>query len=260
MLSFVRENKIAESKALSYENTKKYWLFFGVKTNLMMKKYLRDVKAVFQEHGNPEVAPFQMKYMRNQFAFYGLKAPVWVALTKDIVREKGIPQGESLKELVRLCFDDEYREIQYFALELLQKCIKKQEEDFIGLLEETITTKSWWDTVDWTAAKMVGAHLKRYPSLVPSVPGRWIESDNIWLQRSAILFQLKYKRETNTDLLFRYILRRADSKEFFIQKASGWALREYSKTDPEAVRKFIGENKLAALTRREGMRLMSFGE
>lgn len=221
-----------------------------------MEIYLRDVKSIFQEHGNPEIAPFQMKYMRNQFAFYGLKAAVWVALTKDILREKGMPQGDLLKELARLCFEDEYRELQYFALELVQKSIKKQEEDFIHFLEYLIATKSWWDTVDWIAAKMVGTHLKRFPTLVPSVTDRWIESGNTWLQRSAILFQLKYKKETDADLLFRYILRLADSKEFFIQKGAGWALREYSRTNPQAVKKFIEGNKLAALTRREGLRLM----
>ena len=214
------------------------------------------VKAVFQEHGNPGIAPFQMKYMRNQFAFYGLKAPVWMALAKEVFHKKGIPEGDDLKKLVRLCYEDEYREMHYFALEMVQKVIKKQSEDFVQFLEYLVVTNSWWDTVDWLAAKMVGTHLKRYPGLIPSVTGRWIEGDNMWLQRTAILFQLKYKKDTDAALLFRYILRRADSKEFFIQKAAGWALREYSKTDPGAVLAFVEGNKLAALTKREGLRLI----
>ena len=221
-----------------------------------MKKYLAAVKVLFEEKGDPNIAPMQMKYMRNQFAYYGLKAPVWQALTKEIVVEMGIPTGQELKKLVRLCLDEEYRELHYFALELVQKRIKKQESDFIYFLEELVTTKSWWDTVDWIANKMVGVHLKRYPELVPALPDRWIEGDNIWLQRTAILFQLKYKQATDADLLFRYILRRADSKEFFIQKGAGWALREYSKTNPEAVVAFIENHQLAALTKREGLRLL----
>ncbi|MBK8491937.1 MAG: DNA alkylation repair protein [Saprospirales bacterium] len=221
-----------------------------------MEKYLETVKALFAEKGDPEIAPMQMKYMRNQFAYYGLKAPVWQALTKEIVQEMGIPAGKELIDLVRLCLEEEYRELHYFALELVQKRIKKQEPDFIHFLEELVTTKSWWDTVDWLANKMVGTHFKRYPDLVPAVPDRWIEGENIWLQRTAILFQLKYKQATDADLLFRYILRRADSKEFFIQKAAGWALREYSRTNPEAVVAFVENHRLAGLTKREGLRLL----
>lgn len=219
-----------------------------------MKRYFETVQSLFREKGNPEVAFYQMKYMRNQFPFFGLKAPEWMALAKVVIAENGIPQGEDLKTLVRLCYDDEHREMQFFGLELVQRSIGKQPENFIHFLEELITTKSWWDTVDWLAAKMVGTHLKRYPGLVPSFPDRWIESDNIWLQRTAILFQLKYKKDTDAALLFRYILRRAGSREFFVQKGAGWALREYSKTDPEAVRHFIQNNKLPALTRREGLK------
>ena len=222
-----------------------------------MDQYLKHVKTVFQEHGNPDIAPFQIKYMRNQFNYYGLKAPVWLALTKDIHREKGLPTGEDLKKLARLCFEEEYRELHYFALESVQKSMKNQEIGYVDFLEELITTRSWWDTVDWLAPKMLATHLKRYPSLVPSIPDRFIESDNIWLQRSAILFQLKYKQSTDAALLFRLILRRADSKEFFIQKGAGWALREYSKTNPDAVVEFIEGNKLAALTKREGMKWVS---
>lgn len=219
-----------------------------------MKTYLHDVKTLFEAHGDPEVAPMQMKYMRNQFAFYGLKMPVWRTLAKDIVADKGIPQGEDLKTLVRLCFDDEYREIQLFALELAHKSIKMQERDFIHFLEELLTAKSWWDTVDTIAPRLVATHFRRYPELLPTTTDRWIESDNIWLQRSAIIFQLNAKKDTDAALLFRYILRRADSKEFFVQKGAGWALRQYARTNPEAVKRFIEGNKLPALTRREGMK------
>jgi 3-methyladenine DNA glycosylase AlkD len=222
-----------------------------------MKTYLRDVKALFEAHGDPEVAPMQMKYMRNQFAFYGLKMPAWRALAKDIIAEKGIPQGEDLKTLARLCFDDEYREIQLFALELAHKSNKTQERDFIHLLEELILTKSWWDTVDTIAPRLVAAHFRRYPELLPATTDRWIESDNIWLQRSAIIFQLNAKKDTDAALLFRYILRRADTKEFFVQKGAGWALRQYARTNPEAVRQFIEGNTLPALTRREGLKIIS---
>lgn len=219
-----------------------------------MEAYFQSVKSLFLEKGNPETAFYQEKYMRNLFPFCGLKAPEWMALAKVIIAERGIPADGDLKKLVRLCYEDDNREMQYFGLELLQRSIRDQPEHFIHFLEELLTTKSWWDTVDWLAPKMVGTHFKRFPGLVPVIPDRWIESDNIWLQRSAILFQLKYKQDTDQDLLFRYILRRADSREFFVQKGAGWALREYSKTNPDAVVRFIEGHTLPALTKREGLK------
>jgi 3-methyladenine DNA glycosylase AlkD len=124
----------------------------------------------------------------------------------------------------------------------------------LPVLEELIGVRSWWDTVDFLAPKLAGPLLLRYPELIGTYPGRWIESDNIWYQRSAILFQLDYKQQTDAQRLFDYIRRRADSREFFVQKAAGWALRQYSKTAPDAVREFIAGNELPPLTVREGLK------
>lgn len=95
---------------------------------------------------------------------------------------------------------------------------------------------------------------KKYPQLTKPITLRWITSDNRWLQRIAIIFQLAYKKDTNVDLLYEYVLRKADSKEFFIQKVIGWALRQYAKIDAEGVKRFVGVTDLAALSRREALR------
>ena len=217
-------------------------------------EYLQHVKSVFQAAGDPERAQQQMAYMRNQFEYYGLRAPEWVALSKQIFADKGIPEGEDLQTLARLCMEDEYREINYFALEMVQKVQKKQPEAFIEFFEELITTRSWWDTVDWLS-KLVGIHFRRFPHLIAPVTERWMASGNMWLQRVCLIFQLTYKEKTDTELMFRFILELQDSKEFFIQKAAGWALRQYSKTDPEAVKAFIEAHPgLAPLTKREGLK------
>lgn len=222
----------------------------------LMQAYLQHVKNLFSTHGLPAVAEGQMKYMRHQFEFYGLKAPVWMALAKDIFQAQGIPQGEALKTLVRLCFEEEYRELHYFATEMTQRSLKQQPENFIDFIEELITTKSWWDTVDWLA-KLAGEHFLRYPHLIRPVTERWMQSGNFWLQRCALIFQLRYKNRTDEELMFRYIVHLAGSKEFFIQKGAGWALREYSKTNPEAVRRFVASNKLPPLTQREALKWMN---
>lgn len=213
--------------------------------------YYRFVRDTFQTHGKPEVAQGQMAYMRHQFEYFGLKMAAWTALTKEIIKTEGLPDGAPLQELARLCFADEHREMQYFALECVQRSLKKQPPEFIDFLEALIRTKSWWDTVDWIA-KLVGLHFRRYPELIRPVSEGWMASGHLWLQRVCLIFQLTYKDKTDTALLFGYIRQVADSKEFFLQKGAGWALRQYSKTNPEAVRQFLAETKVAPLTRREG--------
>lgn len=218
-------------------------------------EYYTLVRDSFRSKGNPDTAQGQMWYMRHQFEYFGLKMPQWMAITKAIHKEHGLPEGEDLKQLVRLCFEDDHREMHYFALETVQKSLKKQPAEFIDFLEELILTRSWWDTVDWIN-KLVGLHFQRFPALIPEVTARWMDSGNIWLQRVCLIFQLFYKEKTDTTLLFGYVQRVADSKEFFLQKGAGWALRQYSRTDPAAIRQFVENNRLPALTKREAMRLI----
>jgi 3-methyladenine DNA glycosylase AlkD len=215
--------------------------------------YFSLIRQSFREHGDPAIAPGQMAYMRHQFEYFGLKMPQWMALTKAFYKTYGLPQGEELRSLARLCFADDHRELHYFALETVQKTLKTQPAALTGFLEELILTRSWWDTVDWLA-KLVGEHFRRHPDLIRPVTERWMDSGELWLQRVCLIFQLRYKKDTDAALLFGYIRRIAHSKEFFLQKGAGWALREYSKTDPEAVREFLQNNRVAPLTRREGLK------
>lgn len=221
--------------------------------SLTPAEYRDQVVTLFQQKGDPDRAQGQMWYMRYQFEYFGLKAPEWMALAKALFAKHGIPEGGALIKTARLCYEDDHREANYFAIEMVQKVLKKQDENFIDFLEELIVTKSWWDTVDWLA-KLAGLHFQRFPHQILPVTERWMNSDNMWLQRSAIIFQLKFKSQTNSELLFTYIRRVADSKEFFLQKGAGWALREYSKTAPDVVLEFIKNNALAPLTRREGLK------
>lgn len=216
-------------------------------------EYCQLVREIFRANGNPETAQGQMAYMRHQFDFYGLKKPQQTVLTKQIHLEYGIPEGADLYELVRLCFQEEHREMHYFGLETLEKAMKKQPASCVDLLEELILTRSWWDTVDWIN-KLVGLHFKRYPQLIKPAIERWMRSGNFWLQRVCMIFQLTYKDKTDQALLFDCVRRLANSKEFFLQKGAGWALRQYGKTNPQAVRKFLAEHPVSALTKREAMK------
>ena len=220
---------------------------------LLPTDYYTLVRETFRTHGNPDIALGQMAYMRNQFEFFGLKMRQWMALTKVIHAQNGIPEGNDLKTLVRLCFEDEHREMHYFGLETLQKVLKKQAPECIEFLEELILTRSWWDTVDWIN-KLVGIHFRRYPALTKPVTERWMTSGSIWLQRVCLIFQLTYKDKTDTALLFKYVERVAGSKEFFLQKGAGWALRQYAKINPDLVVAFVAKTRLAPLTRREALK------
>jgi 3-methyladenine DNA glycosylase AlkD len=218
--------------------------------------YYEKIRLLFVEKGNPIYAEKQAAYMKHHFAFFGLNAPAWTALCKDFFQKNGVFKGDELMDFATLCFEDDCRELHYVALEMVQKCVKKENEDFIFFLEQLITTQSWWDSVDWLA-KLVGWHFQRFPHLIVPTTERWMASRNIWLQRISMIFQLTYKEKTDFELMKRYILALSGSKEFFIQKGAGWALRQYSRTNPEAVTLFVGEHpELAPLTKREAMRLI----
>ncbi|HHQ0140352.1 TPA: DNA alkylation repair protein [Listeria innocua] len=191
-------------------------------------------------------------YMKNQFPFLGIRATERKKLVADFLRENGMP--DDLLELVVELFAEEERELQYAAIDLLSRYGKKQASEAIEIYEQLVTTKSWWDTVDGLAGTVVSNHFKLYPDLIPIYNEAWINGDSIWLARTAILFQLKYKEETNAELLFANCEKWLGSKEFFIQKAIGWALRQYAKVDSEAVRVFVNSHTLAPLSRREALK------
>ena len=144
------------------------------------------------------------------------------------------------------------------ALEILKKCEKQLLWKDLKLLEELITTSSWWDTVDFLATNSVGYIIKQNKDKQVSWCEKMMKTQNIWLQRTAILHQLKWKNETNSQLLFDLILQTSGSKEFFINKACGWALRQHSRTARYAVATFITDNKtqLHKLTIREGSKYL----
>lgn len=161
---------------------------------------------------------------------------------------------DQLPVMARSAFAQPERELHYAAVDLLVKHARKLTPEQLPLLEKLITTKSWWDTVDALAVHAVGEVFKRHPAHIASWNERWIESDDLWLTRTAILFQNRWKDATDQALLFANIDRHAAHTDFFIRKAIGWALREYGKTDPGAVLDFVRGRKLSPLSEREALR------
>lgn len=211
-----------------------------------------DIQTLFRANGSPQDASPMEAYMKNQFTFLGIRAGERKKLVATFLKENGEPVD--LLGLAASLFAEEEREFQYVAIDLLSRYGKKQPSEAIEVYEKLIVTKSWWDTVDGLAGTVVSNHFKLYPELIPAYNEAWINGDNIWLARTAILFQLKYKEQTDVELLFSNCEKWLDSKEFFIQKAIGWALRQYAKVDSEAVRQFVNSQPLAPLSRREALK------
>ncbi len=205
------------------------------------------------QHADVENAAGAKAYMRNQFEFFGLKAATRQRISKTYMKKK-LPAYADLEIIVTQLWQLPEREYQYFAIDLIAAMKKLWTADVIKLIEYVLVNKSWWETVDHAATDLTGPYFKIFPLQISKVADKWNRSDNFWLQRSSIMFQKKYKKETDTALLSKYILNHTQSNEFFIQKAIGWALREYSKTDPAWVKKFVKENKLAPLSEREALK------
>jgi 3-methyladenine DNA glycosylase AlkD len=140
-------------------------------------------------------------------------------------------------------------------MSLMSKFEKKVEPEFITTIEYLLITKSWWDTVDLIAGHTVGTHFKRFPTVREKYLKKWRKSDNFWLRRTTLLFQLGYKKETDFDLMCELIKENLGSDEFFINKAIGWALRQYAWTNPTPVKQFVKATKeLHPLSRREALK------
>jgi 3-methyladenine DNA glycosylase AlkD len=217
-----------------------------------MYPYISQLTRLFKQHANTEKAAGAKAYMRNQFNYLGLTAPLRQRISKAYIKTQ-LPGYSELETIVKELWQMPEREYQYFAIDLILAFKKKWTKDLITLIEFILVNKSWWDTVD-AASNLTGPYFKLFPGQTDKITGGWNRSENIWLQRSSILFQLKYKKDTNTDLLKKYILALKSSKEFFVQKAIGWALREYSKVNSKWVQDFVKQNKLAALSEREALK------
>jgi 3-methyladenine DNA glycosylase AlkD len=219
-----------------------------------MHAYVRDLKSLFWKHANPRNAGPMKRYMRDQFEYVGLKGPEFGVLLREHIASHGLPALTNLDRILRDLWALPEREFQYAATSLLGRLEQQLPAAFIRTLEYMVLTKSWWDTVDTIATGTLGVHFKRFAKVRDRTLARWRKSSNFWLRRACILFQLNYKQDTDFNLLQEIIRENLGSKEFFINKAIGWALRQYSRVDPKGVRKFVRETPLEPLSAREALK------
>ena len=220
---------------------------------------------------DPELAAPMTAYMRDLYPFLGIKAPPRRALNRRVLDGLARPDEAQLTEVALACWALPEREYQHFAVDWLRQHAALLTPAFLPTARYLITTKSWWDTVDELAADVVGVMVGQHPELVSTMDEWVVGSDPdvgspsaspkaaalpaLWLTRTAILHQLRYRAQTDSDRLFRYCAVNAGHRDFFIRKAIGWALRQYAKTDPYAVRDFVASQPaLSALSVREAVK------
>jgi 3-methyladenine DNA glycosylase AlkD len=216
-----------------------------------------DLKESFYSQRNAEVAEQQKAYMKDLFPYIGLKKPLRASLQKKIFSSFAIKEEKQLLELILGLWKEEEREFQYAAMDLAIKHRKLLTSKSLPILEKLIRSKSWWDTVDTLASNLLGPILYKYAENIPLMDA-WIEDEDFWIRRSALLYQLKWKKGTDEKKLFLFCEKQMGEKEFFIRKAIGWVLREYSKTSPEAVRAFVDKHQdtLSGLSKREASKYL----
>ena len=213
-----------------------------------------DVLAVrLSAAGDHQRAEAMAAYMKGIAPFFGVPATPRRAIQR-VVFAKWKPDAREVIELAVAAWGRDERELQYAACDVLTQRASRLVPSSLGDLESLITCRSWWDTVD-ALAHAVGELVDRHRDL-QSEMDRWIEAEDFWLARVALIHQLRYGEHTDEERLFAYCDRRASDREFFVRKAIGWALRQHARTRPDAVRAFVDAraDQLSGLSIREALK------
>lgn len=221
----------------------------------LVAAWVQAVVSRLQPLADADRAVAMRAYLLDQFPFLGLPAPVRRAAVKDLLQ----PAADAATLLARaeLLWQRPEREYRYTAIDLLRRHSRRLEVSHLPVLQTLLLREAWWESVDGLAA-VIGALLHRQPA-AQTMMDDWLAHPVFWVRRVAMLHQLGWRQDTDADRLFRYALHLAPEGEFFIRKAIGWALRDYARWQPEAVRAFLREHaaSLSPLTRREAGKHLS---
>ncbi|MFF6832379.1 DNA alkylation repair protein [Streptomyces sp. NPDC012438] len=216
---------------------------------------LERLVTVYPAAGNPFRAQEMVAYMKGVAPFLGVRTPERRALSRTVLDGTPRPGEDDCAAIALRCFALPEREYHYFAVDYLRRHVRRCSSGFLPVARRLVTTVSWWDTVDHLAAHVVGGLVAADPALAPEMDA-WIDDEDLWVARTALLHQLRFKGDTDADRLFDHCLRRAGHPDFFVRKAIGWSLRAYAKTAPAEVRAFVTAhgNRLSPLSVREALK------
>ena len=220
---------------------------------------LTRLRAALQDAADPAKAPAMQAYLKSSMPYHGVPTPILRAVCKQVFADVDLPTAGAWQEQVLAIWRGaEYREERYAAINLSghRRAEPFQTPDALAMYEEMIVSGAWWDYVDVLASHRVGGLLRRFPKQLTPIMLTWSQSDDLWKRRTSIICQLRFKQETDLDLLYACIEPSLSSREFFLRKAIGWALRQYAWTDPAEVARFVAahEEQLSPLSKREALK------
>jgi len=220
---------------------------------MVLQALIDDVRAQLADAGDPEKAGPTQAYLKSSMPHRGVNLPTVRKVAAGVFENHPTDDRSTWEATVRALFDGaEYREERYAAIALsgYRRYKHWQDPDAMPMYEHLIVTGAWWDLVDELAIRRVGPILRAYPAELGPLLLTWAH-DDMWRRRSAIIAQVGAKSSTDTTLLEACIEPSRSSKEFFLRKGIGWALRDYAKTDPDWVRSYVGSRELSPLSYRE---------
>lgn len=217
------------------------------------------VSAELARAADPAKAPTMRAYMKSEMPYLGVSLPAVRAACRIVFAEHPLASFAEWRDTaLSLWRTARFREERYAALALTgdRRYRDYQRPAALSMYEEMIVSGAWWDYVDEVGTHRIGPLLARYPETMRSELRAWSRDDNLWKRRAAILAQVGFKSDTDEQLLFACIEPNLGDRNFFIRKAIGWALREYAKTNPIAVRRYVRDHEaqLSPLSRREAMK------
>jgi 3-methyladenine DNA glycosylase AlkD len=224
----------------------------------MTHPLIREVRAALKKAADPEKAPQMQAYMKSAMPFRGVTGPIQKGLWRQIFPAHPLTAAGWRDVTLSLWREAAFREERYAAIALTDLARYKgfRDTSALPMLEQMIVTGAWWDLVDPLATHHLGDVLRTDRQGVSSLMRRWADDPDMWKRRAAILCQIRFKRDTDLDLLFACIEPNLSHTDFFIRKAIGWALRQYAWTDPKAVTRYVKANRdrLSGLSVREALK------
>jgi 3-methyladenine DNA glycosylase AlkD len=220
---------------------------------------LPKLRKILKKAADPAKAPAMQAYMKSTMPYHGVPTPLLREICKEAFADLQFTAASHWQtQVLELWRGALFREERYAALLLAggRLALKFQTPSAMKMYEELIVTGAWWDYVDDIASHRVGPILRGYPEPMRRKMLSWSKSSDLWKRRTSIICQLGFKAETNLELLYACIEPSIGSKEFFLQKAIGWALRQYAWTDGAEVKRYVRLNhdRLSALSRREALK------
>ncbi|MCP3993856.1 MAG: DNA alkylation repair protein [bacterium] len=208
-----------------------------------MADLVSTVAAALADRADPEKAGLMAAYLKTEMPFYGVQKKGRTEVLRLVRKEFPINDNGGYRDAVLALWTQPHREEKYLAVAIAKQNPRFVTLDNLDIYEQLIVEGAWWDLVDDVAINCVGVvHLHQRKEMEPLIE-EWVDDDFMWLRRTSLISPIKHKAETDHKTLFDHCLRRADEKEFFIRKAIGWTLREYAKTEPARVRRFLIEER-----------------